>query len=716
MFKFIVAVVFLINIFVYAQTGNPDSILTHSISDVVVTADKFPNKILNSTSSISRISLYEIQNFPVKDFYELFSLIPGVAIADKSGNGLDPVVSLRGFYGGGEAEYASVFVDGIQINDLETGLINWNFLNVENIESVEIVRGGSSALYGDAAIGGVINVTSKKQNRSLFAKAGSFNSYGAGINFAGNLKTNLFNFYLFGDKSNGFRKNSEQTLLSFGGNYFIELNSNSYLKFGTNNQINDLKKPGAVPGNFTETSRSGSFPIFREDKVKENRFNLFSEYMIKFSENQNLRLQAGIKNKNSDAVNTFTNQIPIMDPETFQPVGVYDTSLFGDTKKRKLNVNEVKLSANHFSNLNMLKTRITIGSDANFGFYNSEYFNVFNGFEEDYQNSFLANNEKINEAKGNRQDYAIFANSEINLLKNLKLNFGLRFDHINDNYNSSIPDSSIKISNSALSPKIGLNLLLTESENYSGSIYTNFNRAFKSPTVDQLINLNRLDFGIFIPVSENEFMFMPFQAEPFANSNLKPQKSSTIEFGSYNSLKILRSLFAELFLAFYSSKVVDEIDFDIASFRYENIEKTRHNGVESRVSLRYKNKVAAFVNYTINKVKFLSGNYENNFVKGVPENVLSAGINISNIYGFYSGIIFNSYSGTFLDDENNKKLNDRAVTDFRLGYKAGKFDIYSDIKNIFDKKYNSTGYLLNGTKYFYPAAGRTISGGIRFEF
>lgn len=696
----------------FPQTTTSDSIPRHSLQTVVITADKFPNNILTSTSAVNIITIDRTVELPAKNFYEVLSLIPGISINDKNGLGFDPIISMRGFYGGGEAEYVLVFVDGVQNNDLETGLINWNFLDINNIE---VVRGGSSALYGDAAIGGVINITTKKQSKSFFARAGSYNSYSGGINYSSLIKNNLFNFYLIGDQSKGFRENSDWFSLSFGGNYFVDLTLNSFLKFSSNNQIINYDEPGPILEGQFQNSEDYSMPLYKSDNSKERRYNFYSEYSNQLSKNENLKFQLGFKHKNSENTNTFTNIVPIVDPQTFNPMGVYDTSLFGDTKKRELSINEIRLSGNYFSNLNSIKTRFTIGADANFGFYTSKYFNVFNGFEEDYENLFSEQNKKINDVKGNRQDYAAYINNEFSPYKKLKLNFGLRFDQINDDYKSTIPDSSIKISNSALSPKAGINLLFAEGERYSGSIYANYNKAFKAPTIDQLTNLNQLDFGVFVPVAENQFMFFPFQAEPFANSNLKPQKSATVEFGSYNIIKILNDLSAEISATVYQSDVSDEIDFDLSTFRYENIDKTRHRGLESGINFNFKNSLNGFLNYTINEVKFRSGNYENNFVKGIPENILSAGVRFSDILGFYTGITFNSYSNIFLDDENSAKLNDFNTTGIRIGYKYKKIDFQIDVKNLFDKKYNSIGYLLNGEKYSYPAAGRTFYGGVKIN-
>lgn len=696
------------------QTSQKDSSADHFLSTVVVTADRFPNRILTSTTAVNYIPSAEALKYPVTSLSEIFYTVPGIIINDKSGLGYDPVISSRGYYGGGEAEYALLFIDGVQINDLETGLITWNFLDINTIENIEIVRGGSSALYGDAAIGGVVNITTKKHSKSFFAKAGSFDTYSAGLNFSTPVNDYLINFYLAGEKTGGFRQNSSRTGFNFGGNCFIDLRGNSYLKFSTNNQIQDLKKPGPFPEGIKGPSESYSLPLFKADKSDEKRFNFITEYLNASSWDGSIKLQIAYKYKNSVNTATFFNSVPVFDPLTFSPVGIYDTSLFGDTKKRELSVNEIRLSGNYYSDLQFL--RFTVGSDANFGFYTSRHFSIFNGFEEDYSNSFSELNELVNDANGKRQDYAFYLNSELSPVERLKVNMGMRFDIIYDNYKSQLPDTSVTISNSALSPKAGLNFLFAEGKYYTGSIFANYNRAFKAPTVDQLMNLSSLDFGVFLPAGGSKPEFIPVKAAPFANPNLKPEKSTSFEAGSYNILKIFTHFTAAVSASVYTSDVTDEIDFDLSTFRYENIDKTRHRGFEGGLNLDYKGLITGFMNYTINEVKFRSGTNKDKLVKGVPGNVLAAGINFSGIFGFYFGLIVTSYSNTYLDDENTQKLNGFSTAGFRAGYKLGIVNLQLDIRNLLDKKYSSTGYLLNGQKFLFPSAGRTILGGISINF
>ena len=77
-----------------------------------------------------------------------------------------PMVTARGFFGGGENEYVKLLVDGIPAGDVDSGLIDWRHIRVADIERIEVLRGPGSSLYGDSAIGGVISVFTRSASAS----------------------------------------------------------------------------------------------------------------------------------------------------------------------------------------------------------------------------------------------------------------------------------------------------------------------------------------------------------------------------------------------------------------------------------------------------------------------------------------------------------------------------------------------------------------------
>lgn len=124
---------------------------------VIVSAGKYEQKITDITVSSAVIGpeIISKKNFTQLD--EVLRYVPGVSVALEQ-------VSIRGSsgYSKGAGTRVLVAVDGIPIYTGETGEIVWELIPLTDIERIEILKGPASSLYGSTAIGGVINIISKK--------------------------------------------------------------------------------------------------------------------------------------------------------------------------------------------------------------------------------------------------------------------------------------------------------------------------------------------------------------------------------------------------------------------------------------------------------------------------------------------------------------------------------------------------------------------------
>ena len=145
-------------VFLDRAAAQDDSERIYQLEETVVTAERIENSLFASTAAVSVRTSAEMEFLPLKNLAAALETFPGISFLHRDGLGRDPLATLRGFYGGGEAEYLLVMIDGRPINELEKGLMNWNAIPLASISSIEFLRGGASSLYGDAAIGGVVNV------------------------------------------------------------------------------------------------------------------------------------------------------------------------------------------------------------------------------------------------------------------------------------------------------------------------------------------------------------------------------------------------------------------------------------------------------------------------------------------------------------------------------------------------------------------------------
>src|SRR5881296_2667907 len=138
------------------------------LEPVVVTATRTEQKVGQSTANVTVLKKDEIANSPAYVVDDLLRQIPGFNTFRRSSSLVtapqeDPEaqgVTLRGI-GPGGASRALVLVDGIPANDAFGGWIYWGELPTESIDHIEVVRGGGSNLWGNFAMGGVINIITK---------------------------------------------------------------------------------------------------------------------------------------------------------------------------------------------------------------------------------------------------------------------------------------------------------------------------------------------------------------------------------------------------------------------------------------------------------------------------------------------------------------------------------------------------------------------------
>lgn len=146
---------------------------------IVVTGTMLDSELENSGSSVSVLTRQELKDGQYRNALNAIRQLPGVDVVQSGGNGGNAGVFLRG----GNSEHTLVLLDGIELNNPATANRSFNLANLtlENIDRIEVVRGPQSTVYGSDAMGGVINLISKKAAKGVKAnissEAGSYNSF-----------------------------------------------------------------------------------------------------------------------------------------------------------------------------------------------------------------------------------------------------------------------------------------------------------------------------------------------------------------------------------------------------------------------------------------------------------------------------------------------------------------------------------------------------------
>ncbi|WP_150738305.1 TonB-dependent receptor plug domain-containing protein [Pandoraea anapnoica] len=129
-----------------------------SLNTTVVTASRTEQKLADTLASTSVISREQIEQSQAQDLPSLLRGQAGVEIAQNGGFGTTASIFMRG----ANSNSSLVLIDGVPVNSATTGVTNIAQIPVSQIDHIEIVRGNVSALYGSQAVGGVIQIFTRK--------------------------------------------------------------------------------------------------------------------------------------------------------------------------------------------------------------------------------------------------------------------------------------------------------------------------------------------------------------------------------------------------------------------------------------------------------------------------------------------------------------------------------------------------------------------------
>ena len=238
------------------------------LSPVIVTATRFPDRADDKPVNLTVISSGDIARSTAKTVPDLLAQQAGIQIHDFYGNNAaTTTVDLRGF-GINGAQNTLILVDGRRVGDIDLSGVQWSAFPVADIERIEIIRGGGSVMYGDGAVGGVINIITKSPfvrdgKGRVYARAGSYATQEAGISAQHRTESFAIGASASQLESDGFRRNNRNRQANASADLrWLTSGGEVALKFATDHQ--GLRLPGArqvQPSTGTylpETDRRGT--------------------------------------------------------------------------------------------------------------------------------------------------------------------------------------------------------------------------------------------------------------------------------------------------------------------------------------------------------------------------------------------------------------------------------------------------------------------------
>ena len=668
-----------------------DTARVYGLDAVVVTADRAPAPLATSTAAVSVLPGSQLRRLPVRGLGDALRVVPGFSVIDFDGGGADPKVTVRGFYGAGEAEYLTVLVDGKPLNAPHTGVADWDLVPLAAIQSVEVLRGGASSLYGDAAIGGVVNVITRREPGALHLRgtAGADGALQYSAATAGSLFGRAGQAWMNLSRTDGFRDHAGRDAHGLGLSLALIDRPGASLTLGAVQRGRSFDEPGPLAASALGESRTQASPFHRFDHTRESLTRLTVDGSARAGAARVSGYLAG-ERRESDVTRTLT-----LAPE------------FADTKHRALGTRRVLASAQVDAPGLPLAwdDALTVGFDGSAGWMDSDYFAILSGGPDDYRAAVRAPGTADESGDATRTAAAGFVRYELRPSPRVRISLGGRWDWLRDEWTPRAPTTGEPASaeHTAFSPKLGVNVQYLRAAGHEGWAYASAGRSFKAATPDQLFDRRTL------PVP-----FEPWKIT-ISNAELRPQHGTSYEAGMYHRAALSPALRAQLSLAAYQVDMRDELDFDLETFRYVNLGRSRHRGIEAALELAGAGGWAGFANYTLQHATSRLGENRGNALKAIPRHTVAAGVDAPLAWGATLGATVTDVRGVWMDDANTLRLPGWTRVDARLTVPVRGVRLWAEAFNLLDREYSTTGFPDSADPsvvYYFPAAGRTLQLGV----
>ena len=158
-----------------------------SMDELVITATRTDSRLMNTPVRVNMITPGQINQLPLQNIDDALRFTPGLNVGRPFGIfSSKSTISMRGMSGKEQARVL-VLLDGIPINKSDGGTVDWNLVDVSSIDRIEVTKGPGSAIYGGNAMGGIINMITKKTEDNFFLNASL--EYGTYQTVGGRLRT-----------------------------------------------------------------------------------------------------------------------------------------------------------------------------------------------------------------------------------------------------------------------------------------------------------------------------------------------------------------------------------------------------------------------------------------------------------------------------------------------------------------------------------------------
>ena len=651
-----------------------------SLEEVVVTATRIEVSLLQVPRSMSVVGKDQIQNGTQQlGLDEALAGVPGLYMQGRYNYSQDLRIALRGF--GARSSFGirgiRIYVDDIP-ESLPDGQAQVDSIDLGSAQQIEVLRGPSSSLYGNAS-GGVISVTSELGSSPGFVETTlgvgelGYERYQLKVGGA----TDTFSYLLNASRRefDGYRDHSGATANTFNGKFSFPLNDTDRIDVSTHLTDQPISQdPGGI-----NASQAASDPRSARDRnVLFDAGEALSQQRLGLAYRRN-RNNSQLLLRGYAVGRDFSNLLP------FQDAGAVDLERFFTGFGVQYSRDHIWVPDLQF----IVGLDIDRQDDDRRRFDNIE--GVLGGLAFDQR-------ELVSSV-------GAYGQIDYQLSKQLSVQGGLRFDSlefdVTDRFLSNGDDSG-KLDFNEVSPSASVSYQFHDQH----QLFASLGRSFETPTTTELANPN--GSGGF-------------------NPNLDPQVATNFEVG----LKGQRQNFTYEVATFRIDLEDELVPFELQLMPgrtfFSNAGESSRTGLELGLTWTGEKGMFASASYTYSNFEFDQfvdddgNNFSGNTLPGLPESFGYVSLGFKNDTGLRV-IAETSYSGSlFANNANTETVASYVVTNIRLSH---QFDFdrwniqpYIGINNLFDEEYNNN-IRINafGGRFFEPAPERNTYGGVTIAY
>nr|VFK79480.1 MAG: vitamin B12 transporter [Candidatus Kentron sp. SD] len=184
--------------------GSSFPVFATEIDPVVVTATRTARTADDTLAPVTIVTRDDIKRQQAQSIRDVLRGMPGIGIANSGGAGKNTSVYLRGT----ESDHVLVLIDGVKVGSATSGTTSFQHIPIEQIERIEIARGPRSSLYGSEAVGGVIQIFTRKgggRTKPFFSIGyGAHHTYDITAGISGGGERGWYNLSISGVDTKGF--------------------------------------------------------------------------------------------------------------------------------------------------------------------------------------------------------------------------------------------------------------------------------------------------------------------------------------------------------------------------------------------------------------------------------------------------------------------------------------------------------------------------------